>query len=167
MYQENLSVAQFLARRYVGSCASHTRERKGEVEDPGMELGIGILRKQKRSVHRAEVPSRCKTTKTSPPCAYEVHHTYTYKRYLRISIYVPQSFSFNTHLLTTYLPRISTNNNQDISTYLPQIKFHPNPSNPVPTYLVHSTNHLTFSYTPLYLPVLYPYIHRVGESAGR
>lgn len=52
MYQENLSEAQFLARRYVGSLCIlylYKRERKGEVEDPGIELGI--LRKQKRSVH--------------------------------------------------------------------------------------------------------------------
>lgn len=112
-------------------------------------MELGILRKQKRSVH---IPSRCKTTKTPPPCAFEVHHTYTYG-YLRISIYVPRNFSSTlTYSLPTYRQSLPTNQRY---IYLPQIKFYPNPSNPVPTYLVHSTNHLTFSYRPSYLPVLY------------
>lgn len=129
-------------------------------------MELGILRKQKKSVHIPSVPSRCKTTKTPPPCAFEVHHTYTYKRYLRISIYVPQSFSSTlTYSLPTYHESLLITI-KDTSSYLPQIKFHPNPSNPVPTYLVHSTNHLTFSYRPSYLPVLYPYIHR-GRGVRR
>lgn len=81
------------------------RERKGEVEDPGMELGILT----KKSVHIPSVPSRCKTTKTPPPCAFEVHHTYTYD-YLRISIYVPQSFSSTlTYSQPTYHESLLTN----------------------------------------------------------
>lgn len=166
MYQENLSEAQFLARRFVGSlCIPYKRERKGEVEDPGMELGIGILRKQKRSVHRAEVPPDAKPQKhhLRAPLRYIIHiHTTTYE-----SVYVYLKV-FLQHSLTHYLPPISRSYQQSNYIYLPQIKFHPNPSNPVPTYLVHSTNHLTFSYRPSYLPVLDTHIHRGrGESTGR
>lgn len=52
---------------------------------------------------------------------------------------------------------------KDTSTYLPQIKFHPNRSNPVPTYLVHST-HLTRPHTYQYYITIYT---GVRESAGR
>lgn len=73
-------------------------------------------------------------------------------------------FFFNTHLLTTYLPRISTNNNQRYI-YLPQIKFHPNRSNPVPTYLVHST-HLTGPHTYQYYIPIYTGVGGGGPQAG-
>lgn len=144
------------------------RERKGEVEDPGMELGI-LRNKKGLCISRRSRPD-AKPQKTPPPCAFEVHHTYTYG--LPTNQYICTSkFFINTHLLTTYLPRISTNNNQRYI-YLPtpnQIPPQSLESSTYLTYLVHSTNHLTFSYRPSYLPVLYtlPIYTGVGESAGR
>lgn len=142
------------------------RERKGEVEDPGIE--IGILRKQKRSVHRAEVPSRCKTTSQKhhlrAPLRYIIHTWYTYKRYLRISIYVPQSFFFNTHLLTTanlYLTikYTSTTYPKSNSTPIPRIQY-------LPTWYIVQTT--LPSYTGPHTYQYYILIYTgVGQSAGR
>lgn len=117
-------------------------------------------------MHIPSVPSRCKTTKTPPPpCAFEVHHTYTYKRYLRISIYVPQSFSsILTYSLPTYRESLgATNNLESNYIYLP-------PPNQIPPQSLESSTYLPGTYYKppyLLLQALIPtstiyitYIHR-------
>lgn len=132
-----------------------------------MELGTLYL-ENKKGLCISRPDAKPQKHHLRAPLRYIIHR-YTYLvRATYESVYMYLGISFNTYLLTHYLPRISTNKSNIHLPILNQILPKSLESSTYLTYLVHTTNHLTFSYRPLYPPVLYTHIHRgrVSPQAG-